>query len=155
MHVVITLRFNKIAKYVCMVSYPHGVNEQGDHWFSWWLFACSTQSLYLNQCWPIIVNWTPLLTSKQTFQEYTFENVICKTTGFLFKHQCSNIGPFNKMYHYSHFHLVCIQNPAILFCTFASKRIMNTWRWRMNVWAVLTSNKAHSCTTILVALGPV
>ena len=37
---------------------PHVyVGELGQNWFRWWLFACSTTSPDLNQCW-LIVNWT-------------------------------------------------------------------------------------------------
>ena len=38
---------------------PHiCINELGQHWFRWWLVACSAPSHYLNRCW-LIANWPP------------------------------------------------------------------------------------------------
>ena len=34
------------------------ISKQDQHWFRWWLVACSAPSHYLDYCWPI-VNWTP------------------------------------------------------------------------------------------------
>ena len=57
--------------------------ELGQHWFGWWLLACSAPIHYLNQSW-LTINWT--LRNKlqwnynrnsNTFTEDTFENVVC------------------------------------------------------------------------------
>ena len=45
------LNLSPPSTYIC-------VGELVQHWFTWWFFAYSEPSHYLNQCW-VIVNWAP------------------------------------------------------------------------------------------------
>ena len=70
---------------------PHiCVSELGQHWFRWWLVACSAPSHYPNQC-SLIVNWT--LRNKLHWNSNrncnilidrnAFENAVCKMATIL------------------------------------------------------------------------
>ena len=60
---------------------PHiCISEPGQHWFRWWLVACSAPSNYLNQCW-FIVNWTPGWNFIIFIQENAYEIVVCHDGG--------------------------------------------------------------------------
>ena len=70
---------------------PHiCICELGQHWFRWWLVACSAPSHYLNQCW-LIVNWTLRhnfqwnvnQNTKLIIHENAFENIVCEMTAIL------------------------------------------------------------------------
>ena len=61
------------------------VIKLGQHWFSWWLVACSAPRHYLNQWW-LIVNWTlsnklqwnSNLNTNLFIREKAFQNVVCE-----------------------------------------------------------------------------
>ena len=70
---------------------PHiCISELGQHWFRYWLVACSVPSHYLNQNW-LIVNWTlrnklqwnSNQNTKLFIHENAFENVVCKMAAIL------------------------------------------------------------------------
>ena len=64
------------------------VSESGQHWFRYWLVACSAPSHYLNQCW-LIVNWTLWNNVQWNLNRYSIifiqenaaENAVCQIGG--------------------------------------------------------------------------
>ena len=70
---------------------PHiCISELGQHWFRWWLVACSAPSQYLNQCW-VTVNWTLRNKLQWNFNQTTklfihknaSENIVCEKAAIL------------------------------------------------------------------------
>ena len=70
---------------------PHiCVRESDEHWVRYWLFAYSTPSHYLNQCWNIVnwahrnkSHWNIHQNTKLFIQENAFENIVCEMAAIL------------------------------------------------------------------------
>ena len=66
------------------------VGELGQHWFRWWLVACSTPSLYLTKCWFIVKctlrnkrQWNSNRNTIFFIHVFAFKNLVCEMAAIM------------------------------------------------------------------------
>ena len=91
--VICNIRFKLIWDWVTHIC----INNLGNHWFRWWLFAHLAPSHYLNQWWHII-NWTIGLNCQWNLDQNSpvfihknvSENVVCIIAAIFSQPHCGN-----------------------------------------------------------------
>ena len=96
-------------------------SELGQHWFRYWLVACSAPTHYLNQCWRVVnwtlgnkLQWNSNRNCNIVIQENTFENVVCEMAAIMSRGRWVK-GTCTDLIHNS---MNCKKSDILSFCRF-------------------------------------